>query len=198
MTKAVMASAITPIAGTAVTSLRSATACAGSRVFISIVPSGRISVLIGFARRAQHNLLAVGDAAFKSSGAIGTPTHAPCPHVSLVGVDLVVNIGALSAGGFNAEPDLDGFDGWYRHYRRGESGIELSVPRHMRSQSHRHSVADNLRDSAEGVAIGLGGVDAGDHLLLRDLIQRAQRRGVSHGVKVRRQLFRPFASTPPR
>src|SRR6185437_13433920 len=47
-TKAAIASAMTPMAGTAVTSLRSTVEAALWRVFISTDPRGRISVLMGF------------------------------------------------------------------------------------------------------------------------------------------------------
>src|ERR1700737_930184 len=57
-------------------------------------------------RRAEHDLFTIGHAAFHSTGAIASPAHAPGSNVSLVGLDLVVNIGPLSSRRFNTPPAL--------------------------------------------------------------------------------------------
>src|SRR3954451_6217828 len=106
-TRATIASATTPAAGTTVESVRSRRACAGSLVSVSTLRSGFVRVEIGFsAPRATRGLpvripppadaqrLAVRHPALDAARAVGLAVPAP-----LVGEeDLVVGLGARRAG----------------------------------------------------------------------------------------------------
>src|SRR5690348_5056234 len=106
----------------------------------------------------QYDLFAVADAALQSPRSIGAATNPACFDIALVGIDFIVDVGALPFRRFDAEADLYCLDRWYRHQCRGESAIELAIPRHMGAKPDRHAIADDLGNAAEGVALCFRGI----------------------------------------
>ena len=88
---------MTPIAGTAVTSLRSAVAAAASPVATSTVPSGRMSVLIGFIATRTHEWLTGRHPPFQPAGAIRLAPDVAGERAPGRELDLVMHLGAGDA-----------------------------------------------------------------------------------------------------
>src|SRR5436309_14490988 len=69
------------------------------------------------------------------------------------------------------ESQLDPLHGRYRHQGLRQPAVELPVPGDVRTEPHGHAQRDHFDDTAEGVAGGLGGVDAHDDFGLGLFIQ---------------------------
>ena len=127
-------------------------------------------------RRADPQRLAVGHAAFQAAGAVGGAHDAVRS-----GVHLVVGQAAAAARGLEAVADLDALDGLDAHHRGGELAVEAVVTAGERPEPDGQSVHDHLDDTAERVAVLLGGLDLGDHRRLRLRVKRAHRAVVDRG-----------------
>src|SRR5690606_34204324 len=90
--------------------------------------------------------------------AAGVAAGAPRPAVP--GQDLVVGLRPRQLGAAEAVADLDALERLHAHQRRRQPRVELAVPVHVAAQPGRHAVGDDLDDTAEGVALGPGAVDA--------------------------------------
>ena len=174
-TKQTTASPTTAAAGTAHTSLRSIAAGASSSVVRSTERSGFISVEIGFMKRGDANLFAVGDAALESAGAIGRSRDRRVG--GSPAVDARRSRRARASPGRRAAsmpspmptPLIAGID----ITRLREPSIELSIPLHVRSQSRRHAVRDDFEAAAERVAGLARAIDRGHHRRLEVQCRRS-------------------------
>ena len=64
----------------------------------------------------------------------------------------------------------------------GEAAVELAIPLGVRAEPHGQAVGEHLDDAAEGVAVGLRGVDLADHLGGGLGVEAAQRIRVQSGA----------------
>ena len=154
-TSAAIASAITPIAGTAVTSLRSATGLRRlRRSSMSIVPSGRISVLMGFIATRTTSGSPVVMPPFEAAGAVGARgARCRCARGrARVSISSCTSA-PVRARRLEAEADLHALHGGNRQHRRAQAAVELAIPAHVRAEPHGEAVDDHFADAAEGVAV---------------------------------------------
>ena len=177
-TSAIMVSATTPMAGTAVTSVRSLNETVASLVAVSTVAQHR--AVEGGERlhgHVGHEHLAGGHAALEPAGherwcggtrrAVGVPD------------DGVVGLAPPPAGDVEAVAELDALDGLDAHERLGEEAVELAVPVDVAAEADGHAVGEHLDDAAERVAVLGRRLDLVDHA-------RPRRRGRSSGPRRRR------------
>src|SRR5215472_2546689 len=145
-----MASATTPAAGTAVTSLRWLIALAGSPVRTSTVASARGTVEIGFIAARSR---------------MGSPVLMP-PSIPPARCRP------------EAVADLDSLDGLDAHQRAGQPAIQAPVPMDVAAKAGRQPVRDDLDDAAERVAVAVRRIDLGLHRRTRAGVQAPDRVGV--------------------
>ena len=79
--------------------------------------------------------------------------------------DLVLRLGPAHSGERESVPDFHTLDGLDSHESGRESGVQSPVGMHVRSQPRRKTFRDDFHHPAEGVSVGLGGVDLRDHRL---------------------------------
>ena len=189
-TSAIIVSATTPMAGTAVTSVRSRKLTVDSLVTTSTVSrTGRLRVASGFmATRATIRAPLEIPPSIPPARSVGR-TY---PSLRIVG-DGVVRVRAAPRRVVPPIADLDGLDGLDAHERLGQEGVELAVPVHVAAQADRDAVGENLGHAAERVAHLGGGLDGGDHRRLGRGIEAADRARVDPV-----QVARPRARAPGR
>src|SRR6185312_3656263 len=98
--------------------------------------------------------------------------------------DLIVRFGAGAMRGLEAQTELDGLHRGNRHHCASEAAVEFSIPRNVRAESHRNSVADDLADPAERIPFAFHRIDALDHPACRCWIERAQRGLIGYRIDV--------------
>ena len=157
-TSAVSASAMTPIAGTAVTSDRSLCALAGWPVARSTVGSGDIRVEIGFiATRMTSGSPVVMPPSRppallvrRRKPARGSPPAGRATARRRRRVDRIVHRGARPARRLEAEPDLDRLHRGNRHQHAGQPAVELPVPAHVAAEPDDDARARRPRPRRRG------------------------------------------------
>ncbi len=121
-----MASATTPAAGTAVTSLRWLMALAASPVaHVNGVQRARHGG-DRLHRRPDPQHLTGAHPALDAAGTVGPPPVPP-----RIQLDLVVGAGPAARGGREPVADLDTLDGLDAHQGSGQAGVEPPVPVHV-------------------------------------------------------------------
>ena len=102
------------------------------------------------------------------------------------GVETISSWASRTRGGGQVEAvaDLHALDGLDAHEGAGQPGVEAAVPVHVGAQARRQSVDDDLDDAAEGVAVLVGLVDAGDHRGAGLGVEAAHRVGVEASLVV--------------
>ena len=147
-TRATIASATMPAAGTAQTSERWWWATVASPVATSTVRSARGTVAIGFIA-----------ARTRSASPVDMPPSVPPdrPDVRRIPSSAVtISSWAWEPGvgrQREAVADLDALDRLDAHQRAGEPRVEPTVPVHVRAETRRQAVHDDLDHAAEGVAV---------------------------------------------
>ena len=113
---------------------------------------------------AHDDVLARADAPFDAAVPVGVVRPgAIAPAVG--GEDDVVGLGAALLGRLEAEPEADALEGVDAADGLGDAAVELAVPLDVGAEAEGHAGDAHLDLAAERVAVGLGGVDGGDHLL---------------------------------
>ncbi|WBL36321.1 hypothetical protein O0235_01705 [Tepidiforma flava] len=118
----------------------------------------------GLDRGADDDVFAGGDAGFDAARIVGSV--APGPALPLGDrEDNVVHLRAAHGGCFEAEAEADGFEGVDAEDGLRDAAVELAVPVDVAAEPGRDAHGADFDFAADGIAVGLGGVDGGNHRL---------------------------------